>query len=266
MDNTEKIELGRQFTKFDDDPDYKSDQELELPQPPLVKAATSEILLDLPMDFEHLSINNDIISLFYQRQSYRIFSQQSMSLLELSFLLWATQGIKEIRGNNYATIRTVPCGGARHEFETYLVVKNIEGLKSGFYHYLPLDDQIELLSEQADTADLVSQALMGQAWASKANVVFFWSLVPYRAEWRYGIFAHRVMMMDIGHVGENLYLACEALGLGTCGVGAFDRNISNGLFGLEGSQEYIVYAAPVGTVNRQVKDQTYLSLNRKKQG
>ncbi len=265
MDNAEKIKLGRQFTKFDDDPAYKSDQELNLPQPPLVKAAMTKNQIDLPMNFEDLNLNNDVLSLLYNRESHRIYSQKEMSLLELSFLLWATQGIKEIRGNNYATIRTVPCGGARHEFETYLIVKNIKGLVRGIYHYLPMEDAIELLQELEDTDKKVSEALMGQAWASKANVVFLWSLVPYRAEWRYGIFAHRVMMMDIGHVGENLYLACEALGLGTCGVGAFDRTVCDGLIGLEGTEEYTVYASPVGTINKSAKEKTALSLKQKRQ-
>ena len=49
-----------------------------------------------------------------------------MSLLQLSFLLWATQGVKSIRGKSYATIRTAPCGGARHPFQTYLLVRQVE--------------------------------------------------------------------------------------------------------------------------------------------
>ena len=264
MNNQELIKQGRQFTKFDDDETYKSDQDLNKTQPPLVKEASGKELLALPLDFNELPLNNNIIELLYFRQSQRIFTQKTINLTELSFLLWATQGIKDIRGNNYATIRTVPCGGARHEFETYLIVKNIEGLKPGFYQYLPLLDSLELLKEETDLDDKINKALMKQTWATKANVIFLWSMIPYRAEWRYGIFAHRVAMMDVGHIGENLYLACEALGLGTCGIGAFEREFCNKLFNLDGEEEYIVYTSPVGTIATKNKELKYLSLKQKR--
>ncbi len=79
----------------------------------------------------------------------------------------------------------------------------------------------------------------------------FWSVVPYRAEWRYGIRAHRTILMDVGHVGQNHYLAAEALGLGTCAVAAFDDPLCSRLFGLDGREEFIIYAAPVGSRRRE---------------
>ncbi len=167
---------------------------------------------------------------------------------ELSFLLWATQGVKKIRGRAYATIRTVPCGGARHEFETYLIVRSVEGLRPGAYHYLPMLHALEFLHPIGDIPETINQTLCGQKWAAKANVVFYWSVVPYRAEWRYGIYAHRIALIDAGHVGQALYTACTALGLGTCGIGAFQHEKCCDLFGLDGEEEYIIYTAPVGTV------------------
>jgi len=77
--------------------------------------------------------------------------------------------------------------------------------------------------------------------------VFYWSMVAYRAEWRYGIYAHRVALMDAGHLCQNLYLACTGLGLGTCAIGAFSHERCAKLFELDGEEEYIVYTAPVGT-------------------
>ena len=177
-----------------------------------------------------------------------------MSLLQLSFLLWATQGIKSIRGKSYATIRTAPCGGARHPFETYLLVRQVEGLLPGAYHYLPMTHQLELLSPMEDRealADLMDLSLCGQRWAAKGNVVFYWSFVPYRSEWRYGIYAHRMIMADMGHVGENLYLACAALGLGTCGIGAYDQKLCDKTFGLDGEEEFTIYTQSVGTVKAE---------------
>lgn len=257
----EMMQRGRDFLKSRDTAelekngsDYKSDQELKKPQPPLVKPPMTENRIDLPRDFENLELEDNLYQLLVKRKSSRVYTQEDMSLLQLSFLLWATQGIKSIRGKSYATIRTAPCGGARHPFETYLLVRQVEGLLPGAYHYLPMTHQLELLSPMEDRvalADLMDLSLCGQRWAAKGNVVFYWSFVPYRSEWRYGIYAHRMIMADMGHVGENLYLACAALGLGTCGIGAYDQKLCNKTFGLDGEEEFTIYTQSVGTVKAE---------------
>ena len=252
----ERKEEGREITRFrvhDGEEEFKSHQQLRLPQPPLVKTAVSDERIKLPMNFEDLNLGTDYVKMCYNRCSRRVYSGESMSLLELSFLLWATQGVKSIRGNNYATMRTVPCGGARHPFETYLIVMNVEGLKPGKYHYLPMKNEIEFLGEVEDMEKAVTQTLEGQEWGAKANVCFYWSMVPYRSEWRYGPGAPVHGLIDIGHVGQALYMACEAAGLGTCGIGAFDFDLCGELFGLDNSEEYIVYSEPVGKVKEEDK-------------
>lgn len=249
------IRTGRDFMKGtrDDDPylaDFVSDQDQKMPQPPLVKApmAGEDARIPLTRDFTGLEMNNDLCSLIRDRRSARIYTGEDMTQQQLSFLLWATQGIKRIRGKAYATIRTVPCGGARHEFETYLAILNIRGLEPGIYHYLPMEHAIELLKSVEDLPKTVVESLCGQTWAGKANVVFYWTMVAYRAEWRYGIYAHRVALIDAGHVGQNLYLACTGLGVGTCGVGSYSHPLCNQLLDIDGEEEYVVYTAPVGTV------------------
>ena len=255
----EITQRGRDFLKSRDTMEmernglegYQTDQELKRPQPPLVKAPMAGNPIDLPRDFENLDMEDNLVQLLLKRKSSRVYTQEDMSLLQLSFLLWATQGVKDIRGKSYATLRTVPAGGARHPFETYLLVRQVEGLVPGMYHYLPMTHQLELLSAQEDPQallDFAEESLCGQRWAAKANVVFYWSFVPYRSEWRYGIFAHKLIMADVGHVGENLYLACAALGLGTCGIGAYDQALCDKAFQLDGEEEYTVYTQTVGTV------------------
>lgn len=252
------IAKGRAFTRGSraDDPyeeAFESDQQLRLPQPPLCKAAVTPAESHIPLtrDFSALPMQNDLVSLIRDRRSARVYTQEPMSLDQLSFLLWATQGVKDIRGKKYATIRTVPCGGARHEFETYLLVRQIDGLVPGAYHYLPMEHALELLHPVENVPEAAGETLCGQTWAGKANVVFYWAMTAYRAEWRYGIYAHRVAMIDAGHVGQNLYLACTGLGLGTCGVAAFSHEKTCELFGLDGEEEYVVYTAPVGTVREE---------------
>ena len=261
-----KIQEGRDFMKNNssDDEDYESDQMKKLPQPPLVKANMREVSISLPTDFSALEIENDFLKVINRRKSSRVYTQESISLLQLSFLLWVSQGVKEIRGKSYATLRTVPSGGARHPFETYLLVLNVEGLKPGKYHYLPMKHELEYLGECENMSDVISNSLCEQSWTSKASVVFYYSIQCYRCEWRYGMYAHRPALIDAGHMGQNLYLACSALNLGTCGIAAFDNKICDPLFEMDGEEEFTVYTFPVGTIskNDQEKEDAFYAFVR----
>ncbi len=251
----ELIETGRNWlrTGYSQEKyeDYHTDQELKKKQPPLVKAAMSDVIIDLPSDFAGIEVETDFLKIVNSRSSHRVYTQGKITLKQLSYLLWCMQGVKEIRGKSYATLRTVPCGGARHPFETYMALKDVEGLKDGLYHYLPMEHKIEFLKEVEDLKGFIGTSLMGQLWACKANIVFYFSIVFYRSEWRYGIHAHRGLMTDAGHITENLYLASTALGLGGCAIGAVDGKYCDEVFGLDGVEESIVYAQPVGTVSKE---------------
>lgn len=255
------IQINRNFTKGYqlNDPyeeNFESDQELRLPQPPLVKAPVTpeESWIFLTREFSGVVEKSNILDLIRDRKSARIYTGEAMTLEQLSFLLWATQGVKSIRGKSYATLRTVPCGGARHEFETYMIVRKIEGLQPGVYHYLPMHHALEFLKPLENIDQTISESLCGQSWAAKANVVFYWSMVAYRAEWRYGIYAHRVALIDLGHIGQAMYTACTATGLGCCGIGAFQHEFCADIFDLDGEEEYIVYTTPVGTIRDKDKE------------
>ena len=249
----EMIDTGRRFV-HDWEPDeeefagYLTDQEMKLQQPPLAKAPMTDCVMDLPKDFSGLNIDNDFLHIINSRESHRVYTGEAMTLEELSYLLWCTQGVKEIRGRAYATLRTVPCGGARHEFECYFAVRNIEGLEEGLYHYLPMHHQIEYLGMVEDLDSWIKESLYEQAWTATANVVFYYSAVFYRAEWRYGITTHRVLLIDAGHITENMYLAATSIGLGGCAVGSVDGKKVDAAFGLDGKEEAAFYAMPVGKV------------------
>ncbi len=249
------IREGRNFMKGyrEDDPyreTFESDQTLKRPQPPLCKAPMrgEDQRIKLPMEFDKLHMTDNLLSLLQKRKSHRIYTEQPISLLQLSFLLWASQGIKGRRGRAYATLRTVPSGGARHSYETYLVIRQVEGLKPGVYHYLPEENALELLHTDDDLTQKAVDSLAGQKWAGRASVVFYWAMDAYRAEWRYGIYSHRVALIDAGHIGENLTLAAEALGLGSCGIAAIYHELCCQLLEIDGENEFAVYAMPVGTI------------------
>jgi SagB-type dehydrogenase family enzyme len=117
------------------------------------------------------------------RRSIRKYSGESIKLEELSFLLWSTQGVQKIIGDNTATLRTVPSGGASHTFETYLIVNNVEGLNKGIYRYVPLEHKLLYMYEINEMNTKIDEATPRQPFvpnfASKSAVLFVWSTIPF---------------------------------------------------------------------------------------
>ena len=227
-----------------------TDQSLGVAPPPIEKGYSADaerIDLTPPDRFEALP-KADLLFAIANRRSRRRFSEISLVLEELSFLLWATQGVRERSGAGH-TRRTVPSAGARHALETYLCVLNVEGLDRGFYRYLPLEHQLVVEYRDRDAAEKIGWAAFQQKWMSGAATVFIWSAIPYRMEWRYGLAAHKVVLLDAGHVCQNLYLACEAIGAGTCAVAAYDQESMDQLLKIDGKDEFVIYLAAVGKVH-----------------
>jgi len=227
-----------------------TDQSAGLPPPPIQKGCSADaerIDLIRPNKFRALP-RADVLSAMTNRQSRRKFSKTPLTLEELSFLLWSTQGVRKQSGVGPVR-RTVPSAGNRHALETYLCVLNVDGLDEGLYRYLPLEHQLVVEYRVEGAAKKIGRATLGQNWISGAATVFIWAAIPYRMEWRYGLAAHRVILIDAGHVCQNLYLACEAIGAGTCAVAAYDQELMDQLLRVDGKDEFVIYLAPVGKVN-----------------
>jgi SagB-type dehydrogenase family enzyme len=186
-----------------------------------------------------------------QRESVRSYSSDALTLEELSALLWATQGVRQVLGPECA-LRTVPSAGARHAFETYVAVGRVEGLPSGLYRYLPFDGQLVEHRVDGQIGRKAAAACLGQQFVASAAATFFWTAIPARMEWRYDLAAHKVIAVDAGHVVQNLYLACIALGAGTCAIAAYDQAACDRLLGVDGDEEFTLYIAPVGKVTTAV--------------
>jgi SagB-type dehydrogenase family enzyme len=225
----------------------RTHQSLGVPPPPIEKpysANAERIGLSTPDEFQRLP-SVDLLFAIGNRQSRRQFIETPLTLDELSFLLWATQGIKQQLDAGHAR-RTVPSAGARHALETYLCVLNVKGLDKGFYRYLPLEHQLLVEYRDERAAQKIVRAALGQNWMSSAATIFIWSAIPYRMEWRYGLAAHKVILLDAGHVCQNLYLACEVTDCGTCAVAAYDQELMDQLLEIDGKDEFVVYLAAVG--------------------
>ncbi|MRR55705.1 MAG: SagB/ThcOx family dehydrogenase [Deltaproteobacteria bacterium] len=184
------------------------------------------------------------------RQSHRRFMTEPLSLDELAFLLWATQGVRSDL-HEAAVLRTVPSAGCRHSFETYLAVLRVEGLESGIYRYLPLDHSIVHVRDIENLPGSLAAATHGQDFTGQSAVTFIWAAVPERTEWRYAEASYKVIALDAGHVCQNLYLACEAIGAGACAIAAYNQTLVDALLGVDGYDEFGIYMAPVGKVGEE---------------
>lgn len=225
----------------------KSDQEKgNIPQPPLeIPLEENSELLPLPTPHTLELPKADLWETINSRQSVRHYSIDSLSLNELSALLWFTQGIKRITPRP-VTMRTVPSGGARHPFETYLVVQRVEGLQPGLYRFAAGEHALVKLNVEKDIVPQILQTFSSQNMAANSAVTFIWAAVIYRTEWRYPQRGYRVMMIDAGHICQNLYLAGGGLGCGVCAMADFDDDLLNQALGLDGKKIFAVYAASLG--------------------
>lgn len=192
----------------------------------------------------------DLQTAIANRESHRRFTADSLSLDELAFLLWATQGVrKEL--HEAAVLRTVPSAGCRHPFETYLAILRVDSLENGIYRYLPLDHSLVFVKVVEKLTGQLTAATRGQSFTGQAAVTFLWTAIPERTEWRYAEASYKVIALDAGHVCQNLYLACEAIGAGTCAIAAYEQTLVDALLGVDGEEEFCVYIAPVGKLEIQ---------------
>lgn len=244
MDSVKEM---RKFLKSDRWEEWRHsdyDQKRKVPAPPVQKPAPEGAArIDLPAAASLPLGQTPLVEAMRRRRSHRSFTDKPLSLEELSFLLWATQGLNGDRPN----FRVVPSGGARHPFETYLFINRVTGLEPGLYRYLAQEHQLCLLRSNPDMSAQVAEAC-NHDFAGNCAVTFLWSAIPYRTEWRYSFLSAKLIALDAGHVCQNLYLACEAIGAGTCALDAYDQNKLDAFLGLDGVDELAIYAAPVGKV------------------
>lgn len=246
----EKPHLSRRYLRadpFKELRNFETDQKKGQPFPPPQKPYPDDaILIDLPPASELNFHSVSVMEAINRRRSVRDYTDQPFSLEELSFMCWVTQGIKDVLSGGLITKRTVPSGGARHPFETYLSIHRVSGLDVGLYRYLAFEHKLLQLTSDPNLPQKLGKVCAD--FAQKSSVTFVWTAIPYRTEWRYHEAAYKLIAQDSGHMCQNLYLACEAIGAGTCAVGAYDQNGMDDLLGLDGSEELTVYCAPVGKV------------------
>jgi SagB-type dehydrogenase family enzyme len=239
--------IGRQFML---------ETRYEYMEPSGQSQGTPQPLLELPHDPTHSLIelpapdalslpDMNLLDLITQRTTHRHYADAPLTLAELSFLLWCTQGIK-LTDRARATRRTVPSAGARHAFETVLLVNNVTDLAPGLYRFLASMHHLIVLPAPEDIAARITEAGLQQNHIARSAVTFLWVAVVERMAWRYGERGYRYLHLDAGHVCQNLYLAAEAIGFGVGAIAAFNDAALNAVLDLDGDEQFVIYLATVG--------------------
>ncbi len=216
-------------------------------------------VITLPKPSPPAEADLDLWKSIAARRSVRSYAATPMTLLELSRLLWAGNGVTASFGQDF--YRAAPSAGALYPVETYLVVNRVDGLDPGLYHYRvagvdilerPIVEGSHSLEQLrvGDLGDAIAAAALDQRMCAKAAVVFVWTAVFERSVWKYRDRAYRYFYLDAGHIAAHVSLAAVSLGLGSCPVAAYFDDEANVLLELDGESESVLYMTTVGKPSR----------------
>lgn len=188
---------------------------------PIMKGASAEtrggaerIGLPPPAPNRQMTVEAAIRS----RRSIREFGPGSITIDEISQILWAAQGITDRAG-----YRAAPSAGALYPLEISLIAGDIRSLPAGIYRYSPPAHALDAGSA-GDRRAAIAEAALSQRWIADAAAILILAAVEERTTVKYGRRGIRYVHIEIGHAAQNVYLQAAALGLGTTIVGAFKDN------------------------------------------
>ncbi len=165
-----------------------------------------------------------------RRRSIRAYALRPLPIEALGRLLHTSYGVRD------AGDRPAPSAGGRYPLELYVATQSVERLADGINHYdarAPHQEHVRAGLAQPALVDLI----VGQEVARHASVVVVITAVRERTMWKYGQRGYRHLLLDAGHVGQNLYLVATALGLGSTAIGGFFDQDLGALLGLPDDEE-----------------------------
>jgi len=197
---------------------------------------SKEISLPQPENTNQVSIEEALLG----RRSVREYKEESLTLKEVSQILWAGQGITGSSGRG----RTAPSAGGLYPLELYIAVREVEDLEPGVYHYSPQEHKLEKILE-GDVNKQLAVAGLNQTWIEEAPMNLIITAFYSRVTIQYGERGIRYVYLEAGHAAQNVYLQVESLGLGTVVVGAFHDDKMAELLDLS-AEETPIYIMPIG--------------------
>ena len=226
--------------------DFKVNQDLKNIPAIFKKINTKKI--PLPKDFEVSNI--PVEEAIVRRVSRRNFSGY-IDAREAAKILYCANGFKSLEDTGkfgIVQLTTAPSAGARHPIEIYVILQRVNGISDGVYHYDNESHMLEVIHEQKFSQLELKKIFVHSKELASANMILIMTAIHRRTSWKYGHRSYRFVHLDAGHIGQNVYLACEAMGLGACAVGGWHDAFIERLLRIDGMRELIVYIMTVGKI------------------
>jgi SagB-type dehydrogenase family enzyme len=236
--------LNYDFMNLDESTDAQKQKSQEKPSPVLFKrnsAASIDLTPYIGCDDSPLS------KVMQKRRSRREVENEPISVSDLAGMLYAGLGIVGFVKTESAVLplKMTPSGGARNPYEAFVWVRSVEGLQSGIYHYSALDSTLEKIKDSPNV--LPSEVHKGQDWADNMSAIVFLTAYLERSSWKYSDdYAYKALLIEAGHIGQNMMLRCADNGLTACPTAALDHHAIGEMLGLKGITEFPVYSLLVG--------------------
>lgn len=201
--------------------------------------------------FDRINLNNieipvnKLTGILRKRRSTRQFSGLSISKVELVYLLLLSCGLISFKKSIDETRRPYPSAGARYPLEVYPLILNCEGIKRGLYHYNVKENSLEIILEE-DLKKWLIQVTGGEKWIVNTSVVFIITGVLGRMKIKYNDRGYRYMLIEAGHLGQNICLLATELSLGVCPLGGYIDDEVNKLLDINLQKECSLYLIAVG--------------------
>ncbi len=206
--------------------------------------------IPLPRDWEEtgMSVENAIVNRFSSRSF-----EGKMTLSEAGKVLFFSKGFKSLMDTELGIVQkcNVPSAGSRHPIELYGIVRGIEGISDGIYHYDNENHALEVIREGSIDKKELEMALGENNPLMGAPMIIVMTAIHRRSSWKYGPRAYRFIHLDAGHIGQNIYLIGESMGLGVCAFGGWKDGLEK-LIRIDGLKELAVYVLAVGKKGQKV--------------
>lgn len=197
------------------------------------------------VDLNDVSLSFDLFSAIRQRKSQREFAGNPISKRELSLLLKYSCGITGPMDQEQMRRRAQPSGGARFPIEVYPFIFRGKDIEAGLYHYNIRDHRLDALLIDTFDAEAIQRYFV-YPWVSDAACAFVLTAMFDRTKMKYGERGYRYVMLEAGHIGQNVYLISEALGIKCCAMGGTIDHSVEELLDIDGFTESVVYGLIVG--------------------
>ena len=199
-------------------------ENLELPKPDLKSSTSLETALK-------------------NRRTRRSFLDGSLTLKQVSQMLWSAQGVTVDWGG-----RTAPSAKSTYPLSVYLIVNKVEGLDAGEYLYIPGDrtpvHQLKTI-KKGDFGEAIFTALNQNSFKDVPAIVVITGNMGKMAQAFGGIAQDKDVYLEVGHAAQNMYLQAESLKIGMVTNSSFKDNTIRNIITIP-EEETLIYMIPFG--------------------